>query len=747
MRTATALTLALLAVASTAYASHDESLGARFVQPGGVDTGNCLDHHAPCSSIRYALAQAEPGHSVKVGAGIYDLSGIDPETYLHGPVHATGGYDARDHYFESRPFEVRSIVTGVPARYQHALAVRGFHWAESVAAARRGVVSFDAGPALQAVSAAAVTCTQGMAGQFPCRNLDFQSQMPLSRFSSAPVSAANVWGFVDLNDNREYAVLGLRNGTAIVEVTDAANPREVVTIPGNASPWREVKVYQVRDTAANRWRAYAYVTTEAANSGLQTIDMSGLPATAVLASTNMDTSSQHTVYVSNIDYATNTALPGLTPVLYVAGSNLNGGAWRAYSLANPASPQLAGSAPSTRYMHDSTSLVVTGARAAQCAPQHDPCEVLVDFDVDQVELWDVTSKVQPVLLGTATNPNNRYIHSGWPTADGLHVLFHDELEEIQLGLSTRIYTLDVADLRAPRVVTSYVGPTGTTDHNGYMRGSYYYVSHYRRGVVVFDASDPEQLVEVADFDNYVTPSTNIAGTDGTWGVYPFLPSGNLLVSDIENGLFVLRDHAQTLTQNVGRVGFGVLSASVTEGPGGMIRVPVRRVGGLAGSVSVQWSVTGGSATEGADYTVASGTLMFGGADNNLDKEILISLLDDTAVEALESLTINLSAPTNGATLDGSSSLTVTIADNDSAAAPARSGGGGGAVGLASLALLASALLAEMLRRRTAKTQANACNGARSTLERTCRSRCGYGTRTPCCLKRCQISSSTSLLTF
>ena len=702
MRTAAALSLALLGFTHPTFASHDESLGARFVQPGGVDAGNCLDHHAPCLSIRYALAQAEPGHTVKVGSGIFDLSGIDPETYLHGPVHATGGYDELDHYFESRPFAVRSIVTGVPARYKHALAVRGFHWAESVAAARHGVASFDAGAALQAVSAAAVTCTQGVAGQFPCRNLDFQSQLPLSRFSSAPVSAANVWGFVDLNDNREYAVLGLRNGTAIVEVTDAANPREVVTIPGNASPWREVKVYQVRDVAANRWRAYAYVTTEAANSGLQTIDLSGLPATAVLASTNTDTSSQHTVYVSNIDYATNTALPGLQPVLYVAGSNLSGGSWRAYSLANPAAPQLAGSAPSTRYMHDSTSLVVTGARAAQCAPQHDPCEVLVDFDVDQVELWDVTNKVQPVLLGAATNPNNRYIHSGWPTADGLHLIFHDELEEVQLGVTTQIYTLSLANLRAPTVQISHVGSTTTTDHNGYMRGDYYYVSHYRRGVVVFDASNPNQLVEVASFDNYVTPSSNIAGTDGTWGVYPFLPSGNLLVSDIENGLFVLRDNAQTLNQNVGRLGFNALEVSGSEAAAGGIRVRVQRVGGLAGDVGVQFSVTGGTAVDGADYTVTggnSGTLLWG-AGNNGDKDIVIVPTDDASVESAETLSVTLSAPTNGATLDGSSSLTVTIADNDTAAAPARSGGGG-ATDLALLALLASALLSGRTRRRTA----------------------------------------------
>src|SRR5262245_6032205 len=113
MHSSRGLILVLLAAASGTAASHDESVGARFVQPGGVDAGSCLDHHAPCVSMQYALAQAEPGNTVKVGAGVFDLTGVDPETFLHGPVHATGGYGDADHYYESRPLEVRSIVVGV----------------------------------------------------------------------------------------------------------------------------------------------------------------------------------------------------------------------------------------------------------------------------------------------------------------------------------------------------------------------------------------------------------------------------------------------------------------------------------------------------------------------------------------------------------------------------------------------------------------------------------------------------------
>ena len=132
------------------------------------------------------------------------------------------------------------------------------------------------------------------------------------------------------------------------------------------------------------------------------------------------------------------------------------------------------------------------------------------------------------------------MHSGWPTADNMHIVVHDELDELQRGLNTHIYTLDVGDLRAPSLVTSFTGGTTATDHNGYAIGNRYYVSHYKRGLVIFDVTNPRALTEIGSFDTYLSPAANSAGTDGAWGVYPFLTSGTLLVSDIENGMFLLR---------------------------------------------------------------------------------------------------------------------------------------------------------------------------------------------------------------
>ena len=690
-----------LAISAAALASHDDELGARFVHTGGANVSDCLDHHGPCRSIQYALAQAEPGNTVKVAAGIYDMSGVEPDTFLFGTIKAAGGYNADDHYATPAPDSNPTILVGVDARYRQAMAKQGFQWAADLASAQSGLVDTSAAPALQGAQREPAACVQGFAGQFPCRNVDFRAQIALDQFSTAPASAANLWGFVDLNDQREYAVIGLRNGTAVVDVTDPDLPREVATVPGNPSLWREVKIYQHFDAGANRYRAYAYISTEAPGSGLQVIDLSGLPSSVTLATTLLDTESQHTLYVSNVDYATNAALPGREPFLYSAGSNVNGGAWRAYSLADPAQPALAGVSPTTDYMHDSTSLLITDDRTTQCSQGHNPCEVLVDFNETAVDLWDVTDKAQPHRLSSTAYPNVQYTHSGWPSADQRFVLIHDELEEIRNGLNTHIYTMTLDDLRTPSVFVSYIGPNTTTDHNGYTKGDFYYVSHYRRGLVVFDVADPLDLREIGSFDTFLAPAADTAGTDGAWGVYPYLPSGNVLVSDITNGLFVLEDNTPALGQSAGFVGFAGGGTSAAESAG-VVTVSVRRSGGFAGAVSVLYETGDGTASAGADYRPASGTLHWADGDSS-DLAIAIEITDDTQIEPDETIRIALSSPGGGAAIDGPGTFDVTIT-NDDAAAPRSGGGGGGAVDFVLLGLLLPLMRLRDRHRRPRRTR-------------------------------------------
>ena len=673
-------------------ASHDDTRGARFVDSEGVNAADCLEHHEPCRSIQYALEVALPGNTIKVSEGVYDVTGIDPERFLFGTIHAQGGYEPAGHFELQDPDAHPTILVGVDPRYRQALMHLGFRWAASMEDARQGVVDDSPAPALQATALAAEACVQGSAGQFPCRNVDLLAQIPLDEFTTQPVSAANVWGLVDLNDAREYAIVGLSDGTAVVEVTDPENPREVVTIPGNSSSWREVKVYQFFDGGSNRYRAYAYVTTEAQGSGLQVIDLSGLPATAALATTLSDTGTQHTAYVSNIDYGSNVVLPGAEAFLYVAGSDVAGGAWRVYSLANPALPQfIAAAPPGSEYVHDATSLLITDERTAQCGAGHDPCEVYVDFNENSVDLWDVTDKGAPARLSSTTYSDASYTHSGWPTADQRRIFVHDETEEIFGGLFTQIYTMNVDDLLNPFIVASYQGPGTATDHNGYVKNGFLYVSHYRRGLVVFDASVPEELREIASFDTFLQPAANGAGTDGAWGVYPFFPSGTVVISDISNGLFVLRDLTATLELNAGRIGFSGSTVQAAE-DGASAEITVRRNAGTAGAVSVDYSTSDLDATAGSDYTTATGTLEWAAGDMD-DKTITIAVVNDADDEGAEEFRVTLASPGGGAIIEGSPSIDVTIDDGAVIGPPLGGGGGGGGSGVPELlGLLAMCLL-------------------------------------------------------
>ena len=405
--------------------------------------------------------------------------------------------------------------------------------------------SHEDGPVpMSALELAVSSCSGGFAGEYPCQGIDFMSRVPLSSFPGNPLSASNLWGYVDLDDNREYAIIGLRNGTGVVNVTDPANPVIVGHIPGVSSQWREVKVYQFWNASASRWDAYAYITTEGSGGGIQIIDLTQLPTSVSLANTWTGVSTSHTDHVSNIDYSTNASNnPNFPPILYISGSNKGG--LRFVSLANPTNLTEIGFWTGT-YSHDTYAHVFTDSRANQCAPGHNPCEVVFSFaGTPGLKIIDVTDKSAPVTLSTLTYDQLGYTHSGWISSDGNYIFLHDELDEQNFGLNGTIRTIDISSLTAPTVSHRYTSSNLAIDHNGYTIGSKFYFSNYTRGIGVLDVTDPNAPVELAFFDTY--PTTNSATFNGAWGVYPYLPSGNILISDIQRGLIVVREQSSVPT--------------------------------------------------------------------------------------------------------------------------------------------------------------------------------------------------------
>ena len=128
---------------------------------------------------------------------------------------------------------------------------------------------------------------------------------------------------------------------------------------------------------------------------------------------------------------------------------------------------------------------------------------------------------------------------GWITDDHRFFLLGDELDETDLGVPTRTLIFDVSDLDAPVFVSAFQAATTSIDHNLYVLGNRVYQANYTTGIRVLEFADlaNSEMVEVSFFDTF--PTGDAAVFDGAWSVYPYLPSGNIIASDITNGLYIL----------------------------------------------------------------------------------------------------------------------------------------------------------------------------------------------------------------
>lgn len=509
---------------------------------------------------------------------------------------------------------------------------------------------------------AATPCTGGTVDGLRCEQVELLFYVRNADISARPTLASDVWGFVDLNSNREYVFAGYNNGTAVLDVTDAENPREVGFIRGQGTPLRDIKVYQYWNPAAARWNALAYVVADDASDGLFIIDLGNLPQSIRRVDFSSDFSAAHNLHITNTDPGTGLSLGVAAPTLIVAGSDIEDGQYRAYSLSDPAAPAFIAMPGSGSNDHtiDAASMVITDARKdTQCVNAGAYCEVLFDFNQTSVDLWDITDPANPARLSRSTYPNVGLQNSGSWSEDKRYLFVHDSLDERIFGFNTTLQVFGLDELTQLTGAGEWLGETRAVDHHGYPRGNRYYMANFTRGLTVLDISTPNSPLEVGGLDTFTL--NNDAGLSGAWGVYPFFQSGTIAMTDVSAGLRLVADRSRDVAQ--GSLAFSAPSFGGTEGE--TVQLIVNRQGGSDGAVSVDYEIVPSSAGLD-DVQRVSGTLNWSDGDAAA-RTIDIALLVDTSDEALERLLVKLVSPTGGATLANSNIASLYIADPGNAA--------------------------------------------------------------------------------
>lgn len=311
----------------------------------------------------------------------------------------------------------------------------------------------------------------------------------------------DIWGYVN-PAGVEYALVGTTEGFSIVSLEDPTNPVELQFIPGQSTVWRDIKT----------WGNFAYVVSDNATEGILIVDMSTLPAdTAAYTYWTGPVGDLGTVYeIHNIfidEYG----------LAYLAGSNL-GSIIVLDVKEDPWNPNfiLKTNAP---YAHDvyTRDSIIYGS----------------EIYAGEFNAYDMSDPDNVQHLGGATTPYN-FTHNAWLSDDSKTIFTTDERANAFIG------SYDISDFANVKELDRY-RPAATVGedvipHNVHVLNDYLIISYYTDGVIVVDASEPDNLIEVGNYDTYLGEHGDY---NGSWGAYPFLPSGTVLVSDRQSGLFVL----------------------------------------------------------------------------------------------------------------------------------------------------------------------------------------------------------------
>ena len=377
-------------------------------------------------------------------------------------------------------------------------------------------------------------CDNGFAGVYPCNDYDLMSNIPVSVLANTngTPEGSDIWGWTDATTGKEYAIAAMTNSTAFVDVSDPINPVFLGRLDSNAGNnfWRDVKIY----------KDHAFIVADnVGGHGMQVFDL-----TKLRGLTSAQTFTADAIYtVDAVGSCHNIFINEDSGVAYLLGcSNARGGRIASggpifVDITDPKNPTKINSYANEGYSHDAQALIYNGPDT-----EHVGKEIYIGSNVNKIVILDVTDKNNVKKISEINYSQIGYTHQGWFTEDERYFILGDETDEQNFGMNTRTLVFDFLDLDNPVLSSTYSGASAAIDHNGYVKGNLFYMANYRAGVRIFDitniASAINSMTEVGFFDTY--PANDGTAFNGAWSIYPYFASGNLIINDIERGLFVIR---------------------------------------------------------------------------------------------------------------------------------------------------------------------------------------------------------------
>ena len=343
-----------------------------------------------------------------------------------------------------------------------------------------------------------IDCTDGMAGDFDCNEIDLVSYIPNEDIGmNRGVRLNDVWGWTDPETGKEYALIGHMEAMVIMDVSDASNPVYLGTLPRtDGSPgntWRDIKTF----------RDHAFIVADgSASHGVQIFDLTQLRDLEEYPVTF-----EETARYDGVMSVHNIVINEDTGYAYAVGSNSGGetcgGGLHMININDPRNPTFAGCFTDTTTgrnnsgaTHDAQCVVYDGPDT-----EHRGKEICISSNGTAISIADVSDKDNPIAISTGSYPRFAYVHQGWLTEDHQYFYQNDEADELSgLTEKTRTMIWDLSDLDDPIMIKEYFGPTSATDHNLYVNGNYMYQTNNASGLRVIDVADPENPVEIGHFD-------------------------------------------------------------------------------------------------------------------------------------------------------------------------------------------------------------------------------------------------------